>query len=635
MASCVCTCGKVFPNTVGLQMHQMDTDHLGTVSNSTHIETTQGFEDQNIEVEQDDASHQPPSVADESDDPDHHFQVMSPDRLSEEVKKVLSDMNDIVMGIHDIIDDDGLDDLIHEYSKEEKSESASSKEVSLDENFNIPTHEEKLDDPIHEHSKVEANETVYSKEVYLESLNESFNIPTHEEKVSGSLVEMLVTYGTVYEKSVRSERKLEEKENDLVEMKKSYDMIVKDKQSADIEMERMRGKLNDFEAAFEEKEREIVLLKLDLADREVKAGEAVRSSDHGVAAVENKKETGIALEVEFIKDEVKGLKELLLKQLGGDSVASLNETAASLPPIPHDIETPRIMTDIVGDMQDETIEEVKEVEEPVHAKKYKKDDRKQQLNDIRKSKHVEYKLLKQQQQKKQEHQQSEQQLPQPHLPPPQQQQQPPPQQQQPPPPLQQQMHAESSNYTWNPSTDNIDLENLQNIYKGPLPKRAQWKEGTTLIIGDSMIGGIDEGRLRNAKVRVNPGSTVEDMFFHITPYLRKMPTNIICHIGTNNATDDTSEVVMHKLCRLKEYILAKVPNCKIYFSSPIVRSDDEDAARVVEGMINKMFLLETELVNNSNIGVYELAKKGLHLNGRGTRKLAVNFIEILKALYNP
>ena len=149
-----------------------------------------------------------------------------------------------------------------------------------------------------------------------------------------------------------------------------------------------------------------------------------------------------------------------------------------------------------------------------------------------------------------------------------------------------------------------------------------------------MIGGIDEGRLRNAKVRVNPGSTVEDMFFHITPYLRKMPTNIICHIGTNNATDDTSEVVLEKLVRLKEYILAKVPNCKIYFSSPIVRSDDKDAARVVQGVINKMFLLETELVNNSNIGVYELAKKGLHLNGRGTRKLAVNFIEILKALYN-
>ena len=144
MASCVCTCGKVFPNTVGLQMHQMDTDHLGTVSNSTLIETALAFEDQNTEVEQGDASHQPPRVADESDD------ISSPDRLSEEVKSMLSDMNDIVMGIHNIIDDDGLDDLIHEYTKEEKDESASSEEESLDENFNIPTHEEKVGDLIYE-----------------------------------------------------------------------------------------------------------------------------------------------------------------------------------------------------------------------------------------------------------------------------------------------------------------------------------------------------------------------------------------------------------------------------------------------------------------------------------------------------
>ena len=91
---------------------------------------------------------------------------------------------------------------------------------------------------------------------------------------------------------------------------------------------------------------------------------------------------------------------------------------------------------------------------------------------------------------------------------------------------------------------------------------------------------------------------------------------------------------MQKLLWLKDYIMSKVPNCKLYFSSPIVRKDDVDAARVVQEMNSKMFLLDTELIDNSNIGKAEIGRKGLHMNGRGTKFLAVNFINILKVL-NP
>ena len=175
--------------------------------------------------------------------------------------------------------------------------------------------------------------------------------------------------------------------------------------------------------------------------------------------------------------------------------------------------------------------------------------------------------------------------------------------------------------------------NLENIYQGPLPKAAHWKEGTTLIIGDSMIGGIEEGRLRNTKVRTNPGASVEDMYYQITPYLRKHPSTIICHVGTNNARDDSPDTVIQKLVGLKNYIMSKLPNCQLYFSSPIVRFDDDAAARVVDEINKRMRLLGMPLVNNSNIGYDELGWKGLHLNGRGTRKLAVNYINILKMLY--
>ena len=149
-----------------------------------------------------------------------------------------------------------------------------------------------------------------------------------------------------------------------------------------------------------------------------------------------------------------------------------------------------------------------------------------------------------------------------------------------------------------------------------------------------MIGGIDESRLRDTKVRIKPGATVEDMFFQITPYLRKKPSHIICHVGTNNANDDTSDMVIQKLCQLRDYIKFKLPNCQLFFSAPIVRRDDQKAAKVVAEVIQKMNHLQTPFISNNNIGGEALGKKGLHMNNRGTTKLAVNFIEILKVL-NP
>ena len=67
----------------------------------------------------------------------------------------------------------------------------------------------------------------------------------------------------------------------------------------------------------------------------------------------------------------------------------------------------------------------------------------------------------------------------------------------------------------NTRDDEIDMSismnecTLDRVYKNSLPPQAQWKNGTTLIIGDSMIGGIDERRLRNTKVRPKPGATIE------------------------------------------------------------------------------------------------------------------------------
>ena len=171
---------------------------------------------------------------------------------------------------------------------------------------------------------------------------------------------------------------------------------------------------------------------------------------------------------------------------------------------------------------------------------------------------------------------------------------------------------------------------LERVYKEPLPPHALWKQGTTLIIGDSMIGGIEERRLRNTKVRSHPGASIEDLHFHITPYLRKKPTNIIIHVGTNNAKSDNSDTIIEKLIQLKEYILTKCPNANIVFSSLIIRLDDGDAAKVVDETNSKLLHLGVGISGNDNITKEHISLRGLHLNGKGTIRLAMNLIIVLK-----
>ena len=76
---------------------------------------------------------------------------------------------------------------------------------------------------------------------------------------------------------------------------------------------------------------------------------------------------------------------------------------------------------------------------------------------------------------------------------------------------------------------NDDLQNLNDIndvYKNELDECALWRRGTTLIVGD-------KSRLKNCKVCVFPGASIEDMYYNIVPLIRKKPTTIILHAGAN------------------------------------------------------------------------------------------------------
>ena len=65
-----------------------------------------------------------------------------------------------------------------------------------------------------------------------------------------------------------------------------------------------------------------------------------------------------------------------------------------------------------------------------------------------------------------------------------------------------------------------------------------WKNGTTLIMGDSTVAGLMEKKMprnRKFKTRFLPGAKIKDMFHYAIPLLEKKTDYVILHVGTNDA----------------------------------------------------------------------------------------------------
>ena len=158
-----------------------------------------------------------------------------------------------------------------------------------------------------------------------------------------------------------------------------------------------------------------------------------------------------------------------------------------------------------------------------------------------------------------------------------------------------------------------------------------WPQGTVLIIGDSMIGGIEERKLKKyrAKVRTNPGACVDDIYDYIAPLLKKEPAHIILHIGTNDSTFKSARSIYDEITNLKDHINEVLPNTAVHLSCPILRVDDGAANHVLQELDSKL-KRDSQCVTNDNIDGLCLSKKGLHLNRKGTAQLAANYIKLMQ-----
>lgn len=181
----------------------------------------------------------------------------------------------------------------------------------------------------------------------------------------------------------------------------------------------------------------------------------------------------------------------------------------------------------------------------------------------------------------------------------------------------------------------IEKKNMFNpIDKGEMINNAQWTKGTTLIAGSSIISGIVENKLKThkAKVRCFPGATVNDMYNYLIPLLNKKPTYIILQIGSNDSPYKSFIEIANEISDLKTFIADILPDTKVFISCPVIRLDDRNANSTLRKLNKYLKDNFSDIVINDNIDGSCIGKRGLHLNAKGSGRLAINYISLMRRL---
>ena len=122
------------------------------------------------------------------------------------------------------------------------------------------------------------------------------------------------------------------------------------------------------------------------------------------------------------------------------------------------------------------------------------------------------------------------------------------------------------------------------------------------------------------------------MCSYLTPLLRKKPSVLILHVGTNDAVSKTSDVILDEILDLKKHVENVVPGINVVISKMIMRSDNIKANILLGNVNTKLIKLGVPLLDHSNILCSDLGRKGLHLNEVGTKKLALNIISFIRKM---
>ena len=145
----------------------------------------------------------------------------------------------------------------------------------------------------------------------------------------------------------------------------------------------------------------------------------------------------------------------------------------------------------------------------------------------------------------------------------------------------------------------------------------------------STLSGLREHKMyhrRSLKVGYFPSARIADMKHYSVPLLMKQPQRVILHIGTNDASFLTPENKFDEFKELRDFILKFLPDVKLIFSTPVIRTDKSNANENNKQFINCLKKAKFHCIHHTNITEDHLNAYGLHINAYGTRVLAKNLI---------
>ena len=166
-----------------------------------------------------------------------------------------------------------------------------------------------------------------------------------------------------------------------------------------------------------------------------------------------------------------------------------------------------------------------------------------------------------------------------------------------------------------------------------IKKIKPWKPNTTLIIGDSVLSGIQENRLSkdgSIKIRALPGAVTRDLYDHLEAFMERKPSRLIIHIGTNEACDKEADEI---LLQLKAYITQRF-KIAATISCPTLRIDSFKARNCIRVLRERLCRLNIPLIVHDNVTEECLGMEGKHLgfhvNPKGAGRLAINFQSFIR-----
>ena len=121
-----------------------------------------------------------------------------------------------------------------------------------------------------------------------------------------------------------------------------------------------------------------------------------------------------------------------------------------------------------------------------------------------------------------------------------------------------------------------------------------------------MLNQLNQDRLSTStnklvKVRSYGEAGINNIYTKLNGLLKKRPNYIILHVGTNDAVNKSSEVILNDLLELQNHIEQKAPEIMVYLFCTINRVDNGKAGITIQKLVEKIKYLKVKHLSNVNI----------------------------------